>query len=562
MSSGPLPALSLDFIAATTTIDPRITFSRGSQATLTDATGKLTYAPNNLLTYSEQFDNAAWTKINGGAGSAPVVTANVAVAPDGTTTADRLQTNSGGGAGADYSVLRQSATSTVGIRSIWMKSNTGSDQTVYFGTPLNSTPALVTSTWQRFSYNATTASAFFDVGSYPSAVGSGVAATADILIWGAQLEAVTYQTTPSTYVATTSAAYYGPRLDYDPVTLAAKGLLIEEARTNLLTYSSDFTNVIWNNTNVTVTAAATASPDGRTNASKLAATATAATAFYQTATVAGTSATYSVYVKQGTGPTTFQNFGLRNVTTLTNLLFITFNYSTGAIAYTTGSTGATAANVGNGWWRISLTATSGITSGDTMAGYIGHSGAVATAGDFLYAYGAQLEAGAFATSYIPTVASTATRSADVATMTGSNFSSWYRQDQGTFVVGFTLDKGIPSAQGRVINVDAGAGAGRVVDMYSTTAWVSYNGTTAFSSGVSAVTSASAVKAAAAYASGSYALAINGVAPGTDSSALLNTPTQMNIGRFSGGSNYLNGHIRTLQYYPNRLSNSQLQALTA
>lgn len=171
-------------------------------------------------------------------------------------------------------------------------------------------------------------------------------------------------------------------------------------RRNLLTYSSDWTNAIWVKSNVTVTAAATTSPDGTANAQKLEATTTAATQINSTTiTVAATSATYSIYVKQGTGGTTANSFLLRNNTTSTNLVGGTLNYSTGVWTYTTGSAGVTVSNAGNGWWRLQISASTGITSGNTLICYTGFVSTSSTAGDFLYAYGAQLETGSTATAY-------------------------------------------------------------------------------------------------------------------------------------------------------------------
>lgn len=572
------PTLMLDFLSMTPeTFDSRITFSRGTNATLIDSTGKMSYAPANLVTNSVMTGGTAGTWGSG------------AVAPTGWTTlntgsisysADPLfggviATTTGVNQRPALMYTQTAEANSTFIFSAYVSSNSGLAMTncflagnfpagtvvTYYANGVVQTGAYVPLAGDRLSavvaVGTTAGAPQFRIG-----VGTNGNITGTFAFYAPQIERVTYQTLPTTYKATTGTAYYGPRLDYDPVTLAAKGLLIEEARTNLLTYSSDWTNAAWNKTNITVTAAATTSPDGSVNAQKLAATATALTNLLASATATGTSATYSVYVKQGTGPTTANTFALRNNTTTTNLIIGTLNYATGVWTYSTGSTGVTVTNAGNGWWRVQITANTGITAGDSLITYCGFIGPSQTAGDFLYAYGAQLEAGAFATSHIPTSSSTVTRSADVATMTGTNFSSWYNQSAGTFVVGFTLDEGIPSAQGRAISIDAvSGGTGRVVDIYSTTVWASYNGTLAISSGVNAVTSGATVKAAAAYASGSYALAVNGVAPGTDSSALLNTPTQMNMGRFSGASNYLNGHIRSIAYHNTRRTNAQLQGLT-
>lgn len=183
--------------------------------------------------------------------------------------------------------------------------------------------------------------------------------------------------------------------------IAADGWQARVYSPNLLAYTEEFNNAAWPKVNITVTAAATTSPDGTVNAQKLAATAAAATVLNSTpVAVAATSATFSIYVKQGTGATTANLFILRNSTTATLLIAGTLNYSTGVWTYSTGSTGVTVANVGSGWWRLQITATAGITSGNLLHGYIGWGGAVAAAGDFLYAYGAQLEEGSVASTYV------------------------------------------------------------------------------------------------------------------------------------------------------------------
>jgi hypothetical protein len=73
----------MDFAGAAA-LPSTVTFSRTTNATLTDSTGTLAYAPHNLLTFSEQFDNAAWLKTNSS------ITANTTTSSSGTTTADKL----------------------------------------------------------------------------------------------------------------------------------------------------------------------------------------------------------------------------------------------------------------------------------------------------------------------------------------------------------------------------------------------------------------------------------------------------------------------------------------
>jgi hypothetical protein len=536
--------LSLDFLQPF--LDSRITFSRGSNATLVDATGKITYAPNNQLTYSQDFTNAAWSNAN-----TPIRTSGQ-IDPDGGTTATKLELDVNDGI---YNFVGSKTGSYV--FSIWVKGDVaGTIRLSDASSAAFNINVAVTTAWTRVDTGSRAVSGNFSPYIYRD---TGNLAT--VYVAFAQLEQVTYQTTPSTYVATTASAYYGPRFDYDPVTLAPKGLLIEEARTNLLTYSQDWTNAAWAKTNITVTAAATASPDGTVNAQRLQAIAAVPTVINNVpVAVAATSATYSIYVKQGTGPNTANVFLFRNNTTATLLVGGSLNYATGAWSYSTGSTGVTVSNAGNGWWRIQMTATTGITSGDALHGYVGWTGASAAVGDFMYAYGAQIEAGSFATSYIPTVASTVTRSADVATMTGTNFSSWFNPVEGTLVANFVPTNSIAN------NTRAAAisdGVNRIVDIYiDTTVWRSFNGTTNVTPASSTAVLNSSVSFASAYKSGDYAASMNGSAVGTAATAGVQSANKLNIGSNIANSNQLNGHIRAIAYYNTRLPNAQLQTLTA
>lgn len=364
-----------------------------------------------------------------------------------------------------------------------------------------------------------------------------------------------------------TAAINSPRFDYDPVTLAPRGLLIEEQRTNLLLRSEQFDTSSWGKTNVTATPDAAVSPAGVSNAQRLAAIATTSSTVAQTVAVSGTSVTYTVYAKEGTGPTAGARFGVRNLTTATTLLMVTFNYATGTFTYNTGSTGFSAVNVGNGWWRITCTATSGITSGDTVAVYCGFGGQTATAGDHMFAYGAQLEAGAFATSYIPTVASQVTRTADIAEMTGTNFSSWYNQSEGTFVAfGDTLKPPGVSPPANFNSANDGTFSNSVSLRFATSTAIGLVQTGGAAQTVFAGTAYTAntpVKWGMAYQLNNTALCVGGGAVTTDTSVTVGlTMTRMNVGARNGALDQLNGHIRSLTYYNTRLPDAQLQSLTS
>ena len=565
------PAMSLNFLQPF--LDSRITFSRGSNATLVDATGKITYAPANLVSYSQEFDNAYWVKTSLGVAVVPIVTTNAGVAPDGTNTADRIQfdcVNTGSSGNRSYiSAVLSYPTAVKYIASVWVKAfdvgNVG--RTVRFAVDgLTNAVFTLTADWQRVTLTglATTTITGFIL----ETRGTFTTQTADILAWGAQIEPVTYQTTPSTYVATTASAYYGPRFDYDPVTLAPKGLLIEEARTNLLLYSEQFNNVYWTPTGATVSANTTSSPDGTVNADSLVEdTSTAVHRVFATpACSVSTVYTYTAYIKAA---------GRTEVRLLeTTLGGAFFNLSTVAIITTDAGVTASIQDAGNGWRRCRITATTGAAQvlfvAQIQASAASNTIYTGNGTTALYLYGAQLEAGSFATSYIPTVASTVTRSADVATMTGTNFSSWYNQSEGTFVISYDYGSAasdVGAANRYAVAVNDGTFNNRhsiynQVGFASSGLTVTGGATQAAPGSGTTIAANTALNAAYAFAVNNFAFSLNGGTAATDTLGTVPTVTQLNIGAALSTTAILNGHIRQIAYYNTRLPNAQLQTLTA
>ena len=171
----------------------------------------------NILTYSEDFTNAAWAKLDSGSGSTtPVVTANYAISPDGTQNADRLQCTLGS---SGYSLIQQSPTlSGTHTGSIWVKSNTGANQNVYFRVSANSTAYVVTPEWQRI--NITEANGdYLTIGLRDQTGYTNY--SCDILIWGAQLEASSYATS---YIVSTSSSATRVADDIAPKSLSSVGI--------------------------------------------------------------------------------------------------------------------------------------------------------------------------------------------------------------------------------------------------------------------------------------------------------------------------------------------------
>lgn len=198
-----------------------------------------------------------------------------------------------------------------------------------------------------------------------------------------------------------------------------KGYLAEGQRTNLLVNSQDFNTANWNlaGGNFTVTDSGIASPVAGVNFQKLTVTTTTNTTCSQTVTGSGSASgnTFSVYVKKGSGATECNRFNFYNTTTSQDLYRGTLNYDTGVFTPTGGTGTAVVETLPNGVYRLQLTNTAGVSNGDSLRVYCGFAGNSETAGKYLYAIGAQLEAGPTATSYIPTTTAAVTRNADVLT---------------------------------------------------------------------------------------------------------------------------------------------------
>ena len=356
-----------------------------------------------------------------------------------------------------------------------------------------------------------------------------------------------------------SAAINAPRFDYNPVTLASNGLLIEEQRTNLVPYSEQFDNAAWIKTEATVTANSTVAPDGTTTADLYitSATITEHYVFQIWTALASTAYTASVYAKANSGSVISLQFRVAPVWPNSTTIGVEFNLSTGTGAILGGNPSPTfsIASVGGGWYRCSITATTA--SGGTPQFRIQTN----DNGGSIYMWGAQLEAGAFPTSYIPTVAAQVTRSADVASMTGANFSSWYNASEGTIYAEFA-QPALVSAQVTSINDGTSnnrisiRNSGAVPDLLIQVASVTQAQIQA-----STVTSNTFAKTAGAFRVNDIQFSANKVLGTADILATLPVVTQFSIGSVAGAS-FLNGTIRKIVYYPIRVTNAQLQALTS
>ena len=239
------PVVSINFAAAgfsptSPLFTQNIAFSHtatGAVPTMFDATGTLTYGPNNLTTYSEPCYGPAWGGDNFGTGSVPTATPNYATDPLGNSVATRLQLNKGAGAGfSRWANANGYYANANQLSSVWIRSTDGvSTYTVAVRTWVTAKVVTVTGAWQQFYVLST---------SLPQAEGLQVmlwdsvstSNTADILIAQSVTSAVTYETTPrpNDQVVTGATAYYGPRFPYVyNGAWTPNGFLVEKAATNL-----------------------------------------------------------------------------------------------------------------------------------------------------------------------------------------------------------------------------------------------------------------------------------------------------------------------------------------
>jgi len=355
-----------------------------------------------------------------------------------------------------------------------------------------------------------------------------------------------------------------PRFDHDPTTLESLGLLIEEARTNLILRSEEFDNASWSKTRLNATpviANDTVAPNGLTTADRLVEdNTTGAHLIQQTPTIVNTTVyTLSIFAKVPPSNARTQFHLVGGATTLYGKLF---DLSAGTVAtdQVSGVSDATSGTIKaypDGWYRCSITFTSDGTSGNMQVRL--YNGADSYLGDNasgIYIWGAQLETGAFPTSYIPTVASSVNRTADSASMTGTNFSSWFNALEGTFVTGFNA----PQADGG--GVISGT-SNNYWYMYrqSSTILRSFDNTNSISNTVAAMTPSTYIKASSSFSSAGRWQTVNGTDLQTVVSPYPTANNVLYIGSRAAASNYLNNTIKYIHFFPKRVSSTELQAVS-
>jgi hypothetical protein len=428
------------------TFSNSVTHARAGHATMVDSDGKIKWAPHNLQRYSEEFNNSTWIK------SGASVTANAATAPNGELLADLLYPTSSRGLIYDLTANTDPYKISCFVKSAgfsWVALGTNTNNTdiswfnlgsgVVGTVGSNMASSSITSIgdgWYLCSTTTTTAvGGNAQMAMWPTdgdgSRDSTPNGTDGVYIWGAHCHKsdlggmVNNSARGDSYVPTTNSAVYAPRLGhhvYNGSAWVNEGILHEsEARTNLITYSQDFSNSYWRAFGApTITSNATTAPDGTTTADRVAANqAVTNNGAFQSSSTVPTGGSFSVFAKADT--VDWLAFGE------VGDCWAWFDLANGVTGNKSAAVGSTSiTDYGNGWYlcqacgittlwdRVLLSPKPTGGNGDPW------SNVTNSVGDSVFLWGAQIEAGPRTSSYIPTSGSTVTRAAETLTVPAAN----------------------------------------------------------------------------------------------------------------------------------------------
>lgn len=572
-----------------------LSVTRATTATRVNSAGLVELVPYNLFTYSEQFDNADWSKSSG------TITANSTTAPNGTNTADLFTANGVLGVHDFFQGFTGGSQTTA---SIYVKKNTA--QYVYislnyqssgvnWATGIYNLDALTTATfqsggvtnqvatisdesngWRRITLKVDTANTtlfcMYGVSDSMSPTLSSRgrvenSSSASFYAWGAQLVegsvAKDYQKTETRLNI--------PRLDYSNGTCPS--ILVEPQRTNLVTYSEDFNSSNgYTYQNASFSSSSIVSPSGLT--AKGITSTTSANDFHRFyKSLGGLTGTYTTTIYGKKGTSRYLGLGINQNGSTGNNNVVVFDLQDGVIASNIYGVTASIQDVGNGWYRCEHTFNYG--TGGTYADICVHNtgtGAFTinafqtfdspTAPTTLYIYGLQLEAGSYATSYIPTTSASVTRNADVISKTG--ISSLIGQTEGTLFVDFYNYGNNSTTTGCPICIANGGFYGNAIyiEQYLGNWYaVVWNGSSQQFISPPLSLSVGRHKLALAYKSNDIAFYSDGVLVGTDTSATIPTCDGAYIGAVGTSTTPEQLAVNASALWKTRLSNTQLAQLT-
>lgn len=364
----------------------------------------------------------------------------------------------------------------------------------------------------------------------------------------------------------TSATTNTPRFDYDPSTLSARGLLVEESKTNLAACSSPGSGTCWGGgvSQGITTSSGIISPDAVTNSTAVVDAGGVNThtvgSFSNPSFTSGTTYTYSVYLKKGTA--TVAQLSIDS-TGFSSNPFADFDLNAGTVGTTGGTPTTKMQDVGNGWYRCSISkAATASTSSSHLYIALTNNNASAglrpvysgTLGATVYAYGVMVEAGAFPTSYIATAGSTATRAVDSVSIADPG---WFVPSSGTFTVQAMIEGANTGHSSYTASFSDGSTANNMNLLVNTSGAAQGSNTiatTVKSSGASAGSPSvnTAFTQSFSYATGVNTILFNRAADGAGTLGTANVPTgisTLQLGDREDGTLTLDGWLQIFAYVP-------------
>jgi hypothetical protein len=507
-----------------------ITFTRASSGT---ALAKISYGAELVTNGTFDADVSGWSRGSGSVDGTLVSSGGKAVHTQGATDATpRWVTTINGltvGAWYEVSVAENSMTGSGSSWIIWTSTSSGTGGTDNFARDKAASAVLQATATTMYL-------AFAIVGGTTGSVQT---------IDGLSVKEVLYDQ-PDGTLQLFNHPTNQPRVEYD-YQGNRLGLLVEEARTNVVTYST-ITNANWTKYATTITDNAVVAPDGTQTAAKIISTQSGKGTCYLPGIPTGAYVD-SFYAKAGTS----NFFFIESPSTAPGVYF---DLANGTVATITAGQTATIQYVGNGWFRCSVYATR--THGNISCGFSDADNNPNQAnGNYGYVWGAQAELGSFPTSYIPTAGSTVTRAADVASIGVGAFG--YNKGAGTVLVKFETPDLV---QANALDIGSLDGANRIfVRNGQAFMWTD----SATNVDITFATQTKGQKIGFAFTANDAVVSADGIIQGADTSVILPT----SIDRLAIGSNsttlssqILNGHISSIAYYPRRLTDAQIKALTS
>ena len=553
-----------------------LTYTSPSVKMCLGPTGTYRYGAHNLCLRSEDVTNGAWSAVGVTTPAIDTITENSSSSTHGIAVTSNITISNG----ADYSFsveLKANGRRYVAVFADGSGGTLGSAAgfDLQDGVLTNGTGSIedAGSGWYRITLNRTASNTTARPAVYMRTTAGTLAETylgngaSGIFIRKAHLRATP---SDSTYLKTTSAARYALPIEFNTSNVS-QGLLVEESRTNLALYSQTFDNAAWVNEQSTEAAGAAVAPDGTTTAYSLTDDAVSNNhiIYQQMSVFASTAHSASCFIKAGTA--TFAHLLLLTNAGGTEGYGVNVNLSTGAVT-TTNDVGSptgksnSVTNCGNGWYRVSLTVTAPAANGG--AGYLAVSlsnsaspsytngrPSYSGTGSTIYIWGAQLEVGAFPTSYIHVpAASTVTRAVDNISLATTAFP-FGGGTANTVFVEFNCGPDYTALGGILGDASVDTFAYR-----SGASLVAYDGTDVHTYSGSALVNNATVKAALAWSGTSSSSSTNGATVQTGTAYRYTTVSSLVLGGIFGSAGGV-VRLRKVMVLPRRQTDPQLVTTT-